>query len=215
MLATGGLGLRRLHDVTNTVDEAVVATNINGVVLKGTEGRLADNGVIDEILAEATSVGEGGARERRERRRTEGVGGDTALHDAVLADGRVDGSGHGLVGLNGGVRRGKDGKGAGSLEGGADTAGLQASKKEIKVVRSLKVTLLFANVDTFGTPDLSGSLEGAKRVQDGSIQGKGGASDRRGGEGSTGRGGDGENGGGELHCCCCCCVVVVVGIVVE
>ena len=182
------------------MDDAVVAGNIDGEVAELPEGLLAEDGVVDEILAELAGVGDGLALEGGEGSAGDGAGGDVAGDDAVLAGLGRDGAVVLLVGLDGGVGGGEAREGTGTREVGGGAGGGEAGGEEAEVVVPLEVGLLLAHGNAVGSPDLSGSFQGGESVNNVGIEGGGSPEGGGGGEGRGAGGGEGENSGGELHC---------------
>lgn len=121
------------------MDDTIVAGNINGEVREGTEGLLAKDGVIDEVLAEFPGIGEGLASLVGEVSGANGRRSDLRAEDGVLEDVRGDGAGVLLERLDGGVGGSKDSERAGSGKLGGNTGGLKAVEVEIEVIEFLEV----------------------------------------------------------------------------
>eukprot|EP01083_Nonionella_stella_P040308 109470_1 len=107
------------------MDDAVGALNIHGVVRVRSEGLLADDGIVDEVLPHGVTVVERDASEGGEGGRGHIGRADLARDDVELEHIGGDGSTHGLEGLKRGVGGGEDGEGTGSGELGGDTSGLK------------------------------------------------------------------------------------------
>jgi hypothetical protein len=156
---------------TDGMDETVVTGNVNGEVRKCSESLLSENGVVYEIFTELARVGEGLALDCGERSTGNPSSGDSSSDDAVVENVGADRSIQELESLDGSVSWGKDSEGSSSLKCCGNTRGCETSRKELEVVVSLEVRLTHTSVNTIGSPDLSGTLERGKSVNDVGVQG--------------------------------------------
>jgi hypothetical protein len=154
------------------MDDAVVTGNVDGEVRESSESLLSENGIVHEILTELARVGEGLALDSGERVAGNSRRGNSSRDDAVVEHVGGDRSPRqGLVSLDGSVSGSKDSEGSSSLKGCGNTSGCETSRKELEVVVSLEVSFTHANVNTISSPDLSGSLERGKSVNNVGVQG--------------------------------------------
>jgi hypothetical protein len=155
----------------NSMDDTVVAGNVDGIVRKWSESLLSENGVIHEILTELARVGEGLALEGGERSTGNGRSRNLSRDDAVLEHFGVDRSNLSLVSFNGGVSHSKDSEGSSSLKCRANTRGSEASVEKTEVIVSLEFSLTLILGNTIGSPDLSGTLERGKSIENVGVHG--------------------------------------------
>jgi hypothetical protein len=158
----GGIGGRQLD--ANGMDDTVVAGNIDGEVRKCSESLLSENGVVHKILTELTRLGKRLALECGERVAGNSRTGNNSRNDAVVEHGGVNRSHHSLVRFNGGVSASKDSEGTSYLKCLGNTDGCEASREKTEVVVSLEVRLLLTDINTIGSPDLSGTFERSKSI---------------------------------------------------
>jgi len=179
------------------VDDTVGALDIHRVVGVGSEGLFSDDDVVDEVLADGISVLEGSGEGGQVGGFHVG-GGDVAGYDVHLENIGIDRSPEHFVRLDGRVDGCEDGVGTRTGQFVGDTGGFESIVEEVEVVVFLEFGLLLADGDTFGTPDLTRSLEGGEGVQDTARStGSGGRSrsGRGSGGGSRGGCGGGRSGG--------------------
>ena len=152
------------------MDHSIVTVNIDREVGKLTEGLFTNNGVIDEVLAEAATIGKSRSELRGQHGRSKGARWNLAGDDVVGQHLGSDLTIGALVRFNGRVGRGKDGERTWSGDALGHTSGLEQSTELAKAVVSLQVTLFFANGDTVGTPDLSRALHTSQAVKDSRLE---------------------------------------------
>mmetsp|Transcript_21357 Transcript_21357/g.40124 ORF Transcript_21357/g.40124 Transcript_21357/m.40124 type:complete len:283 (+) Transcript_21357:61-909(+) len=198
-----GLGVELLeggvHDGGDHVDDTVVAGDVARVGRSSAEVvGLADDGVIEEGLAELALVGDGLSVDGGDVG-SDGGGGVLSDEDVVLDDALEVGVG--LEGVDLSIEAGVDGGDDGDVGGGEiDTGGVGELGEHVHVVVSLDLVLVMGGVvgGSIGSPAEVGSLGGLKGLADGGVHGRIGA----GGERNRGEGrGRGDEGGekGELH----------------
>ena len=95
---------------------------------------------------------------------------DNAVREHVSSD-RPESN---FVCLNCGISWGKYSEGARSRERCAYASGCQASREKAEVIVALQITLLFANSDTIGSPDLSWTFKRSKSIQNVGVKRRGG-----------------------------------------
>jgi hypothetical protein len=158
------------------VDKTVAAFNINREVAELSEGLFSNNNIVDEILSDSALVYQVLSSKSGKSSRTDLSSGDLSKNDVKLAYCGIEGTEHLFVTCDGRVNRGEEGERTSSGEFGGDTGGFEAFHELSEVIVSLKVTFFLSDGDTFGSPDLSRSLEGSKGSENSASSSRSGSS---------------------------------------